>query len=233
MRIDFREICETGNDNIDYLACGGTKIKMAVDKVFITPIEQRINNPQIKFPSKRYDRTFLTDDICASFQRREEMNDNLLYLAKIVLNELPTNEKLNAEISHCRNAILVSVFSERAKPLLLQHLHGDGLHGLEKNLIAKFLKLLRYDCTIDLILPYNISDPIRKYIKAYKKDTCLEGHTNELISLFKKFSLELASLLMFPEKFYSKPSEKLILFLEYLNDRVIGMYQNKIAPAQA
>ena len=36
---------------------------------------------------------------------------------------------------------------------------------------------------------------------------------------------------MFQEKIYSKPSESLILFLEYLNDRVIGMHQNKIAPA--
>ena len=38
---------------------------------------------------------------------------------------------------------------------------------------------------------------------------------------------------MFQEKLYSKPSESLILFLEYLNDRVIGMHQNKIAPAPA
>ena len=38
---------------------------------------------------------------------------------------------------------------------------------------------------------------------------------------------------MFQEKFYSKPSGSLILFLEYLNDRVIGMHQNKIAPAPA
>ena len=38
---------------------------------------------------------------------------------------------------------------------------------------------------------------------------------------------------MFQEKFYSKRSENLVLFLEYLNDRVIGMHQNKIAPAPA
>ena len=161
------------------------------------------------------------------------MNDHLLYLAKIVLNEQPTNGKLNAEISHTRNATLVLVFPEKAKPLLLQYLHGDGLHGVEQHLIAKFLKLLTYDCAIDVILPYTISDRLRKYIKAYKKDTCLVDHTNELISLLKKFSLELASLLMFQEKFYSKPSENLILFIEYLNDRVISMHQNKIAPAPA
>ena len=70
-------------------------------------------------------------------------------------------------------------------------------------------------------------------MKVYKKDTCLVNHTNELVSLLKKFSLELASLLMFQEKLYSKPSGSLILFLEYLNDRVIGMHQNKIAPAPA
>ena len=38
---------------------------------------------------------------------------------------------------------------------------------------------------------------------------------------------------MFQEKFYSKSSETLLLFPEYLNDTVIGMYQNKIALAQA
>ena len=91
MRIDFREICEM---------CDGTKISMGIGKAFVTPIEQRINAPEIKSPSKRYDRAFLTDNICASSQRRKEMNDHLLYLAKILLNELPTNEKLNAEISH-------------------------------------------------------------------------------------------------------------------------------------
>ena len=154
------------------------------------------------------------------------MNDHLLYLAKIVLNEVPTNEKLDAEITHSRNATLVSVFPGRAKPLLLQYLHGDGLHGLEQHLIAKFFKLLTYDCAIDVILPYTISDHITKYIKAYKKDNYLEGHINDLISLLKKFSLELASLSMLQEKFYSKPSENLILFLRYLNDRVIGMHQN-------
>lgn len=74
---------------------------------------------------------------------------------------------------------------------------------------------------------------MRKYIKAYKKDNYLEGHIIELISLLKKFGLELACLLMFQEKFYSKPSENLILFLKYLNDRVIGMHQNMIAPAQS
>ena len=46
------------------------------------------------------------------------------------LNELPTNEKLNAEISNSQNATFASVFPERAKPLLHQHLYGDGLHGL-------------------------------------------------------------------------------------------------------
>ena len=125
------------------------------------------------------------------------------------------------------------VSPEKAKPLLLEYLHGDGLHGLEQHLIVKFFKLLTYDCAIDVILLYTISDPIRKYIKAYKKDNYLEGHINQLISLLKKFSLELASLLMFQEKFYSKPSENLILFLKYLNGRVIGMHQNKIASAQS
>ena len=38
---------------------------------------------------------------------------------------------------------------------------------------------------------------------------------------------------MFQEKFFPYSSENLILFLGYLNDRVIGMYQNKIARAQA
>ena len=109
MRIDFREICEMCDGNIDYLACDGTKSGMGVGQAFITPIEQHINTPQIKSPSKRYDRTFLTDDICSLSQRRKEMNDYLLYLAKIVLNELPTNEKLNAEIGHYQNATLVSL----------------------------------------------------------------------------------------------------------------------------
>ena len=100
MRIDFREICEMCDGNIDYLACDESKIGMGIGKAFVTPIEQRINTPEIKSPSKWYDRTFLTDNICALSQRRKEMNDHLLYLAKILLNELPTNEKLNAEISH-------------------------------------------------------------------------------------------------------------------------------------
>ena len=38
---------------------------------------------------------------------------------------------------------------------------------------------------------------------------------------------------MFQEKNYFKRSENLVLFVEYLNDRVISMYQNKVAPAQA
>ena len=37
------------------------------------------------------------------------------------------------------------------------------------------------------VLPYIISDPIRKYIKVYKKDN-LPDDTNELISLPKKLS---------------------------------------------
>ena len=112
MRIDFREICEMCDGNNDYLACDRTKIGMGIGKAFATSIEQRINTPHIKSPSKRYDRTFLTD-ICASSQKRKEMNDHLLYLANIVLNELLTNEKLNAEISHSRNTTLVSVFPEK------------------------------------------------------------------------------------------------------------------------
>ena len=118
MKIDFRETCEICDANIDYLACNGTEIEMGIGKAFITAIEQRINTPQIKSPSKRYERTFLNDNICALSQRWKEMNDHLLHLVKIVLNELPTNEKLNAEISSSRNATLVSVFSEKAKPLL-------------------------------------------------------------------------------------------------------------------
>ena len=43
MRIDFREICEMCDGNIDYLACCGTKIGMEVGKAFITPIEQCID----------------------------------------------------------------------------------------------------------------------------------------------------------------------------------------------
>ena len=168
MKIDFREICEIC-EICDYLACNGTKIEMGIGKAFITAIEQRINTPQIKSPSKRYERTFLNDNICALSQRWKEMNDHLLRLAKIVLNELPTNEKLNAEISSSRNATLVSVFPEKEKPLLFQYLHGDGLHGLEQHHIAKFFQLLTNDCAIDVILPYTISDPIRKHIKAYKK----------------------------------------------------------------
>ena len=50
MRIDFREICEMCDGNIDYLTYDGTKIGMEIGKAFITPIEQRINTPQIKFP---------------------------------------------------------------------------------------------------------------------------------------------------------------------------------------
>ena len=50
MRIDFREICEMCDGNIDYLTYDGTKIGMGIGKAFITPIEQRINTPQIKFP---------------------------------------------------------------------------------------------------------------------------------------------------------------------------------------
>ena len=118
MKIDFRETCEICDASIDYLACNGTEIEMGIGKAFITAIEQRINTPQIKSPSKRYERTFLNDNICALSQRWKEMNDHLLHLVKIVLNELPTNEKLNAEISSSRNATLVSVFSEKAKPLL-------------------------------------------------------------------------------------------------------------------
>ena len=59
MRIDFRELPEMCDGNIDYLACDGTKIGMGIAKAFITRIEQRINTPQIKYPSKWYDRTFL------------------------------------------------------------------------------------------------------------------------------------------------------------------------------
>ena len=64
--------------NIDYLACHGTKIGMGIGKAFITPIEQRVNTPQIKSPSKRNDGAFLTDNVCASSQRRKEMNDHYL-----------------------------------------------------------------------------------------------------------------------------------------------------------
>ena len=92
MRIDFREICKMCDGNIDYLACHGTKIGMAIGKAFITPIEQRVNAPQIKSPLKRNDGAFLTDSACASSQRRKEMNDHLLYLAKLVLNKLATHK---------------------------------------------------------------------------------------------------------------------------------------------
>ena len=92
MRIDFRDICEMCDGNIDYLACHGTKIGMGIGKAFITPIEQRVNTPKIKSPSKRNDGAFLTDNVCASSQRRKEMNDHLLYLAKIVLNKLATRK---------------------------------------------------------------------------------------------------------------------------------------------
>ena len=54
------------------------------------------------------------------------MNDHLLYLAKIIPNELPTHGKLNVDVSHSQNASLVSVFSERAK-LLLQYLHHTSI----------------------------------------------------------------------------------------------------------
>ena len=113
IKIDFREICEICDANIDYLACNRTKIEMGIGKAFITAIEQRINTPQIKSPSKRYEMTFLNDNICALSQRWKEMNDHLLHLAKIVLNELLTNEKLNAEISSSRKATLVSVFLKK------------------------------------------------------------------------------------------------------------------------
>ena len=92
MRIDFRDICEMCDGNIDYLACHGTKIGMGIGKAFITPIEQRVNTPKIKSPSKRNDGAFLTDNVCASSQRRIEMNDHLLYLAKIVLTKLVTRK---------------------------------------------------------------------------------------------------------------------------------------------
>ena len=94
----------------------------------------------------------------------------MLYLAKTVIHELPTNEKFNAEISHSRNSTLVSDFPERPKPLLFQYLHGDSLYGFEQHLLVKFFKLLTYDYAIDVIFPYAIIDtPMRKYIKAYKK----------------------------------------------------------------
>ena len=110
----------------------------------------------------------------------------MLYLSKTVIHELPTNEKFNAEISHSRNSTLVSDFPERPKPLLFQYLHGDSLYGFEQHLLVKFFKLLTYDYAIDVIFPYTIIDtPMRKYIKAYKKDTRLEGHSNKLISLVK------------------------------------------------
>ena len=126
VRIDFREICELCDGNIDYLG-NKTKIEIGVGKVFITPIlNTRINTPQIKFPSKWFDKTFFSDDVYALSQRSKEMNDHLLYLAKIIPKELSTHGKLNADVSHSQNASLVSVFSERAK-LLLQYLHHTSI----------------------------------------------------------------------------------------------------------
>ena len=156
--------------NIDYLVCDGAYSEMGADKTFITPIEQRINTPQTKSLSKMQIELFLSHDICAQSQRQKGINDHLVYLAKIVVNEQFANEKVNADVSHSLNATLVSVFPERAKPLLLQYLHGDGLYGFEQNPLVKFFKLLTYDCAIDVMLLYIISNPIRKYKKAYTKD---------------------------------------------------------------
>ena len=51
------------------------------------------------------------------------MNGHLLHLTKIILNELPAAGKSNVDIIHSQNTTLVSVFSERAKLLLLQYLY--------------------------------------------------------------------------------------------------------------
>lgn len=63
MRIDFKEICEMPNRNIDYLAYKGTKIGMRVGEALFTPVNQHINTSQIKSPSKRYAKTFFSEDV--------------------------------------------------------------------------------------------------------------------------------------------------------------------------
>lgn len=77
-------------------------------KVLMTPDEQHFNTSQIKPSSKPCKKNFLLQDIFESSEKRNEMKYHLLYLAKINHNELVTNDKLNANISHSQNASLVS-----------------------------------------------------------------------------------------------------------------------------
>lgn len=86
-------------------------------------------------------------------------------LAKINLNELVTNEKLNFDISHSQSAALVSGFSS----------------------IVSWWWFARWSFSNSshMVVPsqhyniiHNISDFIRKYTKVSKKDTYLEAHTS-------------------------------------------------------
>lgn len=75
----------------------------------MTPDEQHFNTPQTKSSSKPCKKNFLLEGIFESSEKWNEMKYHLLYLAKINHNELVTNDKFNANISHSQNASLVSV----------------------------------------------------------------------------------------------------------------------------
>ena len=78
------------------------------------------------------------------------------------------SEMLSNEVNHSRNTALLSAFPEKARPLLMLYLRGDGLH-FSNSIYWQNFKLLTYDCSFDFVFPYTIVGSIKNILRIVKE----------------------------------------------------------------